>query len=168
MTTGTHAHARPLPPLPEQPPRPVSSSAASTDGSYTAAASAAAPANGARLGDSNLESAPLETDVPPVGGGAPEGARLRASGARLARCLLTNHVLWGIAVGFVLSLSEVGTKWLDPGKGAVVVGDKAVYMPNEDFVEELGFIDQVHLTVLCCAVLTCAASRCAVLRTHRL
>lgn len=61
---------------------------------------------------------------------------LRASqdlGMRLVR----NHVLWGIAVGFALSLSTVGYKWLDPGL-------PPPGKPNKHFVEETGFIDLVR------------------------
>ena len=36
---------------------------------------------------------------------------------RLALRLLTNHVLWGVGIGVVLSLSKIGPKWLNPGTG---------------------------------------------------
>ena len=34
---------------------------------------------------------------------------------QLGRRLALNHVLWGVAIGLVLSLSKIGPKWLDPG-----------------------------------------------------
>lgn len=39
----------------------------------------------------------------------------RKQGQRLALRLLMNHVLWGVAIGIILSLSKIGPKWLDPG-----------------------------------------------------
>lgn len=39
----------------------------------------------------------------------------RTQARRLALRLLTNHVLWGVAIGLILSLSTLGYKYLDPG-----------------------------------------------------
>lgn len=167
LTTGTCA--LPLPPLPEQPQTVDRSSIVSTAGS-SPCGSATLPTNGdaAHHPDGRAvsrlvaESVPINSYVPMTGnvGGAPAGATpLRGSAVRLLTSLLTNHVLWGIAIGFVLSLTKVGPKRLDPGKGAVVVGGKAIYLPNPDFVEELGFIDQVSES-LCFAALRSARAVC--------
>jgi hypothetical protein len=55
---------------------------------------------------------------------------------RLTTRLAGNYVLWGIAIGFVLSLSKAGPKYLDPGTPPLAL--------NKDFIEELGFIDRVR------------------------
>ncbi|KAL4458898.1 hypothetical protein ABPG75_013763 [Micractinium tetrahymenae] len=39
----------------------------------------------------------------------------RKQARRLGLRLLTNHVLWGVAIGIILSLSTLGYKYLDPG-----------------------------------------------------
>ncbi|KAI7841279.1 hypothetical protein COHA_005052 [Chlorella ohadii] len=36
-------------------------------------------------------------------------------GKRLGLRLVMNHVLWGVGIGIILSLSKIGPKWLDPG-----------------------------------------------------
>ncbi len=36
-------------------------------------------------------------------------------GKRLGLRLVLNHVLWGVGIGIILSLSKIGPKWLDPG-----------------------------------------------------
>lgn len=36
-------------------------------------------------------------------------------GKRLGLRLVMNHVLWGVGIGLILSLSKIGPKWLDPG-----------------------------------------------------
>eukprot|EP00892_Ulva_mutabilis_P001562 jgi/Ulvmu1/11406/UM075_0068.1 len=147
VTTGTCA--RPLPPLPSAaaPTPMLSSTVAATPFAPSVPDPTGAPPTGPAgglTGKSNIESAPLDSDDASGRGGAEAGnSPVRAGASRLARGLLSNHVLWGITLGFVLSLSKIGTKWLDPGPGAVVVNGKAVYKPNEDFVEELGFIDQI-------------------------
>lgn len=40
----------------------------------------------------------------------------RAQASRLGRRLLSNHVLWGVGIGLVLSLSKLGPKYLNPGQ----------------------------------------------------
>lgn len=64
------------------------------------------------------------------GRAAQRRAVCRSIGARL----LHNHVLWGIAIGFALSLSTVGYKYLSP----VVVG--APGTPNPRYAGGAGFI----------------------------
>ena len=44
-----------------------------------------------------------------------------AQGKRLGLRLVMNHVLWGVGIGIVLSLSKIGWKWLDPGAPPLLV-----------------------------------------------
>ncbi|PRW59648.1 PIN isoform B [Chlorella sorokiniana] len=39
----------------------------------------------------------------------------KSQGKRLGLRLVMNHVLWGVGIGLILSLSKIGPKWLDPG-----------------------------------------------------
>jgi hypothetical protein len=65
-----------------------------------------------------------------------ERTLLATSLAHLATRVANNYVLWGIAIGFVLSLTKAGPKYLDPGNAPPAA-------PNKDYIEELGFIDKV-------------------------
>jgi hypothetical protein len=71
------------------------------------------------------------------------------AGRTLARTMAGNHILWGIALGFVLSLSTAH-KYLDPGNPPV--------KPNGDFAKETGFFDQVRVAPRACACLVACAS----------
>jgi hypothetical protein len=54
-------------------------------------------------------------------------ARWVHEAASLGRRLLRNNVLWGITIGFVLSLSTLGPKYLDPGKVMSFAGFTIVF-----------------------------------------
>eukprot|EP00884_Botryococcus_braunii_P023041 jgi/Botrbrau1/9420/Bobra.0252s0044.1 len=55
-------------------------------------------------------------------------------GLTLGGRLFRNHVLWGIFIGFVLSLSTLGRKYLDPGT--------LPSMPNKTAVRGLAWLDE--------------------------
>lgn len=75
--------------------------------------------------------------APPAAEPALPKAFWRHALRKLGVAVATNHVLWGIVVGLVLSLSTVGRDYLNPGTLPL--------KPNGDFVEETGFIDQARL-----------------------
>ena len=74
--------------------------------------------------------------APPVrrwAGGVLGGWRMsRGAAKRLGLRLLHNMVLWGVAIGLILSLSKIGPKWLDPGNPPLA--------PNCTYAAGAGFI----------------------------